>query len=146
MNGNTTTTQGGYSVIDRIGTDGDGKELHRGMLRIQQAILDNVYNTWTAASCTSALQDHGWLTANHFPGAAPEPDNLTEVHSASINASVPAYWGRPVAFSSWPARRPTGFYLSPRSICQLTVPQEMVDSGGYKVLVGAHTVDHDSRS
>ncbi len=59
VNDNTTTTVGGYSVIDRIGTDGDGKEIHRGMMSIQQAILDNVYNTWTAESCTSALQDHG---------------------------------------------------------------------------------------
>ena len=146
VNDNTTTTVGGYSVIDRIGTDGDGKEIHRGMMSIQQAILDNVYNTWTAESCTSALQDHGWLTANHFPGAAPAPDNTTEVHSASINASVPAYWGQPVAFSSWPARRPTGFYLSPGIIGKVTVPQEIVDAGGYSVLVGAHTVDHESRS
>jgi len=59
VNENTITTQGGYSVIDRKGTDGDGKELHRGMLSIQQAILDNVYNTWTASSCSSVLQDHG---------------------------------------------------------------------------------------
>ena len=146
VNDNTTTKQGGYSVIDRIGTEGDGKEIHRGMLSIQQAILDKVYNTWTAESCSSDLQDHGWLTANHFPGAAPAPDNTTEVHSVSLNASVPAYWGQPVAFSSWPARRPTGFYLSPGSIGQVTVPQEIVDAGGYSVLVGAHTVDHESRS
>ena len=146
VNDNTTTKQGSWSVIDRIGTEGDGKEIHRGMFSIQQAILDKVYNTWTAASCTSALQDHGWLTANHFPGAAPAPDNTTEVHSVSLNASVPAYWGQPVAFSSWPARRPTGFYLSPGSIGQVTVPQEIVDAGGYSVLVGAHTVDHESRS
>ena len=146
VNDNTTTKQGSWSVIDRIGTEGDGKEIHRGMLSIQQAILDKVYNTWTAASCSSDLQDHGWLTANHFPGAAPAPDNTTEVHSASINASVPAYWGQPVAFSSWPARRPTGFYLSPGIIGKVTVPQEIVDAGGYSVLVGAHTVDHESRS
>ena len=146
VNDNTTTKQGSWSVIDRIGTEGDGKEIHRGMLSIQQAILDKVYNTWTAESCSSDLQDHGWLTANHFPGAAPAPDNTTEVHSVSLNASVPAYWGQPVAFSSWPARRPTGFYLSPGIIGKVTVPQEMVDAGGFSVLVGAHTVDHESRS
>ena len=88
VNENTTTTVGGYSVIDRIGSDGDGKELHRGMLSIQQAILDNVYNTWTAASCTSALQDHGWLTANHFPGAAPAPDNQPKF---ILRALMPAF-------------------------------------------------------
>jgi len=145
VNDNTTTTQGGYSVIDRTGTSGDGKELHRAMLSIQQSIHDNVYNTWTAASCTSALKDQGWLTANHFPGAAAAPENPSEVHTVSINASVPAFWGQPVAFSSWPARRPTGFYLSPGSIGQVTVPQEMVNAG-FSVLVGSHTVDHEVRS
>ena len=63
----------------------------------------------------------------------------------SINASVPAFWGQPVAFSSWPARRPTGFYLSPGSIGQVTVPQGMVNAG-FSVLVGSHTVDHEVRS
>ncbi len=85
------------------------------------------------------------MTANHFPGAAPTPENPNVVHSASINASVSAFWGQPVAFSSWPARRPTGFYLSPGSIGKVTVPKEMVNSG-FRILVGAHTVDHEARS
>ena len=141
---NDNTTVNDWSVIDRIGTEGDGKELHRAMFSIQQTILDEVYNTWTVASCPSTLQDHGWLTANYFPGAAPAPENPNEVHSASINASVPAYWGRPVAFATDAAHRPTGFYLSPGSIGKVTVPQEMVDAG-YSIMVGSHTIENTKK-
>ena len=141
---NDNTTVNGWPVIDRIGTEGDGKEIHRGMFSIQQSILDEVYNTWTVGSCSSALKDHGWLTANYFPGAAPAPENPNEVHSASINASVPAYWGRPVAYSTDAAHRPTGFYLSPGSIGKVTVPQEMVDAG-YSIMVGSHTFENTKK-
>ena len=141
---NDNTTVNGWPVIDRIGTEGDGKEIHRGMFSIQQSILDEVYNTWTVGSCSSALKDHGWLTANYFPGAAPAPENPNEVHSVSINASVPAYWGRPVAYSTDAAHRPTGFYLSPGSIGKVTVPQEMVDAG-YSIMVGSHTFENTKK-
>ncbi|MCS5648797.1 MAG: M60 family metallopeptidase [Dehalococcoidia bacterium] len=141
---NDNTTVNDWSVINRIGTEGDGKELHRAMFSIQQTILDEVYNTWTVASCPSTLQDHGWLTANYFPGTAPAPENPNEVHSASINASVPAYWGRPVAFATDAAHRPTGFYLSPGSIGKVTVPQEMVDAG-YSIMVGSHTIENTKK-
>ena len=49
---NDNTTVNGWPVIDRIGTEGDGKEIHRGMFSIQQSILDEVYNTWTVGSCS----------------------------------------------------------------------------------------------
>ncbi len=50
---------------------------------------------------------------------------------------MPDFWGKPTAWSTIPARRPTGYYLSPGSIGKVKVPDIMVNAG-YKILVGAN--------
>ncbi len=131
--------------IPRTGTAGDGLELARAMVSIQQTILEKVFTADNVRGCQSLLDGKRFLTADYFPGAAEPPTDPTESHEATISASSPAYWGRPVAFATEPVRRPTGLYLSPGSIGKVTVPQSMIGAG-YSVLVGAHTADHANKS
>jgi len=132
--------------IPRIAKDGDGLELARAMLSIQQVVLEHVYTPENVKNCRLALLDGArFLTADYFPGAANPPVDPTKSYEVSISAKLPAFWGRPVAFATEAVRRPTGLYLSPGSIGKVTVPMEMVGAG-YSVLVGAHTADHSSKS
>ncbi len=58
---------------------------------------------------------------------------------------MPKDWGKPTAFSTTPARRPTGYYLAPGSLGKVKVPPSLVGKG-FKVLVGAHSFDMKGRN
>jgi hypothetical protein len=128
---------------------GDGHDLARCMLAVQQALLDEVYNAGVADGSSSVLAEcsrglfegRGWQTAAHFPGACAPPADASAVHTVQISAVVPAAWGAPVGFSTDAARKPTGLYLSPGRVGSVRVPPAMVGSG-FKLLVGAHTADN----
>lgn len=138
----TEATKGG---IPREGQTGDALELERGIIAVQQAIIDDVYNVQNVAGCRELLDGKRFLTADYFPGPADAPEDPSKSYNVSVYATLPAFWGRPVAFAEDPVRRPTGLYLSPGSIGRVTVPDAMVDAG-YSVLVGAHTADHSNKS
>ncbi len=133
----TDATKGG---IVRAETEGDGQQLSRVMLSVQQAIVDRVFVEENAESCSALLDGKRFLTADYFPGVAPPPADPNLSYAVTVDATVRADWGRPVAFSKDPARRPTGLYLSPGSIGQVAVPATMVNAG-FSILVGAHTAD-----
>merc|ERR1711959_503868 len=53
---------------------GDGKEMERAMLVVQQTILDHVFgNSATVAACASVLEGRKWRTASFFPGDVAAP-------------------------------------------------------------------------
>jgi hypothetical protein len=133
----TDATKGG---IVRAETEGDGLELARVMLTVQQAILDRVFVAENADSCSPLLEGKRFVTADYFPGMAPPPADPKRSYDVTVDATVRADWGRPVAFSQDPVRRPTGLYLSPGSIGRVSVPEAMVNAG-FSILVGAHTAD-----
>jgi len=70
--------------------------------------------------------------------------NPSTTYSVDINASVPEDWGRPNLYSRLPARRPTGTYLAPGDIAEVTVPQSLVNKG-YQIRVGGHSWDLSKR-
>ena len=128
-------------------TAADGHGVDRAMLAVQQTVLDYVYNApgvLTPGSRT-VFEGRGWLTSAHYPGAcAAPPSDATTVHSVQIKASQRASWGVPVAFAKDASRRPTGLYLSPGGVAEITVPAGMVGAG-FEVLVGGQTVDNSNK-
>ena len=144
----TPVTAGG---IDRVEVAGEADhaelELVRAMVAIHQMALDQLYGAATAKACGSCLFDgRGWLTSAYFPGASPLPADAAVVHGIGINATVPRQWGRRAAFDIEAARKPTGLYLSPGAMARVSVPQSVVDAGGFTVLVGAHTWSHGRKT
>ncbi|MEI6411133.1 MAG: hypothetical protein WCR52_17225, partial [Bacteroidota bacterium] len=134
---NTAATTGGFP-----NTPGalDGFEYDRAIFLIQQELFEVLYTKDKLAQYSSFLNGRKYLTSNYFPGACPLPVDSAMVYTATINASMPKYWGKPTAWSTTPARRPTGYYLAPGTIGQVKVPAAMVNKG-FKVLVGAHSYD-----
>jgi hypothetical protein len=123
----------------------DGYELVRAVFIIQQAIHDEAFTAENLEKYLTLLDGKQFKTAEFFPGACAAPTTPDTTYTVKINASMSAEWGKRTAFSSTPARRPTGYYLAPGSIGTVTVPKSMVNKG-FKVLVGAHTWDKTGSS
>lgn len=135
-------TRGGFK---RTVTTSDGKEMERAMLVIQQTILDNIYGSSGATTaCSSVLNGRKWQTATFFPGGVSPPTDTSTSYSVAIKATHRQYWGRKVLLADEPLRKPTGLYLSPGGVATVTVPTSIVGKG-YKVLIGAHTVNNKNK-
>jgi Peptidase M60, enhancin and enhancin-like/N-terminal domain of M60-like peptidases len=130
-------TQGGFP--NEFGIN-DGFELIRAIFVVQQGIMDYLYTPQNFEKYKSILAGRKFKTADHFPGICPAPVNPLATFTAKINGSMPTEYGTRTAFSSTPARRPTGYYLAPGSLGKVTVPASMIDKG-FKILVGAHTFE-----
>lgn len=117
-----------------------GLELDRAMFAIQQGLIDYAFTPDNLKKFKQVLDGAGFQTSSYFPGAVEAPADATVLHEVRINASQPACWGIPVMDNDKPARRPTGCYLAPGSIAEVTVPQSMVKRG-FTVRVGAHSWD-----
>ncbi|MFN5237908.1 MAG: M60 family metallopeptidase [Bacteroidota bacterium] len=118
----------------------DGFELVRAVFLVQQGIMDYVYLPEEVEKYKGMIAGRYFKTANYFPGSCPNPVDPAATYTAIINASMPAEYGKRTAFSSTPARRPTGYYLAPGNLGRVRVPEHMVNKG-FKILVGAHTFE-----
>ncbi|MCH9687523.1 MAG: hypothetical protein K0V04_39180, partial [Deltaproteobacteria bacterium] len=129
--------------ITQTPQDGESDDVReaRGMVAVHQAVFDHVFQSETVTGCAEVLRDRGWQTSEHFPGAI-QPDATVGRFTAQVDASKPAYFGRPVAFWEQVSRRPTGLYLPAGSVGSVTVPGELVGRG-FVILVGAHTHTQD---
>ncbi len=136
---NTHTTGGFPNAPGAL----DGFEYDRVIYLIQQELFEVLYTKDKIAEYSTFLQGRKYLTSNYFPGVCPLPVDSAQVYIATVNASMPANWGKPTAWALTPARRPTGYYLSPGSIGKVKVPDIMVNAG-YKILVGAHPLMNSS--
>ena len=127
---------------------GDGRDIDRAMILVHQALIDHVYNRrGLLAPCSRSLfEGRAWQTASYFPGVATPPADPTTTHTVLIDTAHPATWGHPTGYSQQDAKKPTGLYLAPGQVATVTVPQALVDAGGYKVLVGAHDADNSAKS
>lgn len=123
----------------------DAYVLVRAVFRVQQGIRDYVYTPEKVMQYMPILQGRKFKTAEFFPGVCPEPEDPNTTYTALINASMPAEYGKRTAWSSTPARRPTGYYLAPGNVGLVKVPASMVNKE-FKILVGAHTYDHTGRN
>ncbi|MEI6412367.1 MAG: M60 family metallopeptidase, partial [Bacteroidota bacterium] len=118
----------------------DGKELVRAVFQVQQGILDYIYTPENIQKYKGILIGRKYKTADYFPGVCPPPSDPLAVYTAKVNATMPTEYGKRTAFSSTPARRPTGYYLAPGSLGTVKVPTALVNKG-FKILVGAHTFE-----
>lgn len=143
----------------------DGRELDRSMMSIQQVILDQMFHAnllgengvprygssetidWVykpvVKECQELFRGRKFWAAKYIPGIVDPPSDPSVVHTELVKANFPPHWGRPVAFSVQKrAIYPIGgLYLSPGGVAAITVPQEIVDHGGYYIQVGSHSVD-----
>jgi hypothetical protein len=121
----------------------DGFEYDRVIYLLQQELFEALYTKSKIAEYSTFLKGRKYLTSDYFPGVCPLPVDSSQVYNATVNASMPANWGKPTAWSAAPARRPTGYYLAPGSVGKVKVPEIMVNAG-YKILVGAHPLMNSS--
>jgi hypothetical protein len=117
-----------------------GLELDRAMFAVQQGLIDYAFTSGNLKNFSQVLNGAAFKTSSYFPGAVDAPVDPTAVHEVRINASQPACWGIPVMDNDKPARRPTGCYLAPGSIAEVTVPRSMVNKR-FSIRVGAHSWD-----
>lgn len=115
----------------------DGFEFDRAVFTIQQDLFEVLYTKENIVEYNDFLSGRKYLTSGYFPGACQLPADSSQSYIATVNATMEADWGKPTAWSVVPARRPTGYYLSPGTIGKVKVPQSMVNSG-FTILVGAH--------
>jgi hypothetical protein len=115
------------------------------MLKVQQAAFDHAYSAASVQHCASTLDKKPFLTSQYFPGSVATTPDVSKEHRVSVNATVPAFWGRPEAYSADPVVRATGLYLSPGAVAEVRVPDSMVGAG-FEVRVGAHIGDHGHKS
>lgn len=130
-------TRGGFDKVDQAG---DGFKLERAIITVQQLLLDRAFDDENCQSKHAFLAGKMFETSGFFPGACAPPSDPQVSYSVDVNANNPTMWGKPVGYGPVAARRPTGCYLAPGSIGEVTVPAAMVNQG-CEILVGTHTVD-----
>jgi hypothetical protein len=120
--------------------DSDGFELARAVFTLQQGLHDQAFTPTAFAKYRSLLGGRKFNTSDFFPGKVKLAADPVRTYTAKINASMPQYWGKPTAFSSTAALRPTGYYLAAGDVATITVPASMVNKG-FTIQVGAHKQD-----
>ena len=132
-----TKTKNGFP--NKPGT-ADGFEMARAAFTLQQGIYDHAFAPTAFAKYRSLLAGKKFATSDFFPGKVKLAADPARTYTAKINASMPKFWGKPTAFSSTPALRPTGYYLAAGDVATVTVPAAMVGKG-YTIQVGANKQD-----
>jgi len=117
-----------------------GLELDRAMFAVQQGLIDYAFTPDNLKKFRNILNEAAFNSSSYFPGAVDAPVDPAAVHEVKINASQPACWGIPVMDNEKSALRPTGCYLAPGSIAEVTVPESIV-AKGFGIRVGAHSWD-----
>jgi Peptidase M60, enhancin and enhancin-like/N-terminal domain of M60-like peptidases len=131
------STKGGFP--NKPGAS-DGAELARAVFVLQQGVFDHAFTASGFAKYRSLLEKKKFNTADFYPGKVKIPADVARTYIAKINAAMPKFIGKPTAFSSSPALRPTGYYLAAGDIATVTVPASMVNKG-FTLQVGAHKQD-----
>jgi Peptidase M60, enhancin and enhancin-like/N-terminal domain of M60-like peptidases len=118
----------------------DGAELARAIFTLQQGVFDHAFVPAAFVKYRSTLANKKFNTADFYPGKVKVAADVSRTYAAKINASMPKFVGKPTAFSSTPALRPTGYYLAAGDVATITVPAALVGKG-YTIQVGAHKQD-----
>jgi hypothetical protein len=123
----------------------DGLELVRAIFTVQQGLHDYAYTSENLIKYQSIFKGKIFLTSEFYPGAVKSQPDTNKIYHSKINGSMEKYWGKRTAFAASSSRKPTGYYLASGSIGIVKVPKEMINKG-FKVLVGAHTMDKTGNS
>lgn len=129
-----STTKGGYK------RSASGYELENTILVIMQSVLDHSYTTDNLAAYPHLFNNILFKTSEYFPGSVAQPTDPTESFTIQINGTHVRKPGTQANYETEDARRPTGTYLAPGSVAEVTVPSSLVGIGA-SILVGAHTWD-----
>ena len=129
-----STTEGGYSRAD------SGFEFESLILDIMQYTFDAAYTQENLDIYPELFEDIVYETSSFFPGSVTPPTDSSQFYTVKINGTHVRNWGTPANYELMDARRPTGCYLAPGSIAEVTVPSSLVGIGA-SILVGAHTWD-----
>jgi Peptidase M60, enhancin and enhancin-like/N-terminal domain of M60-like peptidases len=136
------STKGGFA--NKPGSS-DGAELARALFTLQQGVFDHAYSSGAFAKYRTALHRKKFASADFYPGKVKAGADPATSYTARINASMPKFIGKPTAFSSSPALRPTGYYLAAGDTATVTVPAALVNKG-FTIQVGAHKQDKTGSS
>lgn len=139
----TANTQNGFN---RQYTS-DGLNLHRNIILIHQGLIDHTYNQEWLQDTSSLLDGKLFQTSHYFPGFVDIPQNSEVIENATVKCSyLLANGSQPWATIGNPnVVRPTGCYLAPGSIAEITVPESLIGKG-IKIRVGAHFWNLDNKS
>ena len=121
-----------------------GNETEHTVLAIMQAILDFGYTESNLAQNPTIFNNRKFETSSFFPGAVDVAPSDYTTCNVRVNGTHVKGFGIPANAEEVDARRPTGCYLAPGAVAQITVPQSLVNIGA-SVLVGTHTWDLSSR-
>jgi hypothetical protein len=136
------STKGGFA--NKPGSI-DGAELARAVFAVQQGIFDQGFTAAALPKFRSLLAKKKFSTADFYPGKVQLAADSNRTYTAKINASMPKFVGKPTAFSSSAALRPTGYYLAAGDVATVSVPSSLVNKG-YTIQVGAHKQDKTGSS
>ena len=125
----------------------DGLNLHRNLILIHQGLIDHTYNNEWLLNDPGLLEGKLFQTAHYFPGFVDVPENANVIENAMIKCSYllttgSQPWGE---IGNPNVIRPTGCYLAPGSIAEITVPESLVGKG-VKIRVGAHYWNLEAKS
>ena len=133
------------SPIQSFSRSSASADIHWTAYNVMQNIIDWTYTNSNVSTYQALFDGFKFGSSAFFPGAVNPPTDPEVGYDVEINATAPEFWGKRVAYSSDPVRRPTGCYLAPGSIGEVTVPPAMVNQG-FEILVGAHTWDKSNKS
>ena len=99
-----------------------GLELDQTMFELQHALLYHAYTPEGLVRNRWVLEGAAFKTSAYFAGRVPIAPDSDKTYQVRISASLLTPWGSPVMFDEDPSCRPTGCYLAPGSIAEVTVP------------------------
>ena len=125
----------------------DGLNIHRNVLLIYQGLIDFAFTEELLSNNRAFYEGRFFKSSSYFPGPAEGPSNQDHIEYASVKCDYLLGSGtQPWATIGNPnVVRPTGCYLAPGSIAEITVPSELVNKG-LKIRVGAHFWDLENKS
>ncbi len=121
-----------------------GFELEHVMISVQQAILDHSYSAENLINYPALFENAKFETSSYFPGAVDIPNDPNEIQTIQIDGTHLRSSGTQAFAEDADEINPTGCYLAPGTVAEVTVPQSLVNIGA-SIRVGAHTWDLTNR-
>jgi len=140
-------TRNGFSKDESLSP---GLELERAILALQQGAFDYIFTPDFYSIHPKIIRYWAFASSAAFPGVAPVPTDSTKELFVSVLASCTdpdganPYFGINAEGTDH-ALRPTGWYLAPGTVAQITVPMELIGRDFY-IRVGSHEWDLTERS
>lgn len=143
----TPSTENGFSKDPE---QAPGLEVERAMIALQQGIFDHVFTSDVYANYPQHI--NGWMfdACYNFPGYVAPPADSSAIHSMLILANFEDPDGANPYYDingdgTEHALRPTGLYLAPGSVANVTLPESFVGQN-YFIRVGSHEWDLTDRT